>query len=188
VNAAAIVSAYEQVARRIMLPLYGPASCIAATRITCEVLELYGIRTYALPVKVVVECKALNLARAVGFKPGELKARQIRDLRRGQRGWNGHLIAVAESDQGNFLIDGSFDQFGVDGVFAIEPHALVIPLGTMRDPLPLSGDLETSAGDLLNVRYLPLDDDSYRTAPAWETDHLAMAINMIVAAVEKHGR
>lgn len=187
-TATEVLDRYRRVARGILLFYFGPASCIASTRVTIEVLKRFGVSAEPLAVKFLAQCHARKTAYQSGFTDEELKGAKSQSPAPGHQheGWNGHLVAIAEDGPVYYIIDPSFDQIAIPGI-RIPPNILIFPGDAAVPPREMLAELkiETDDGDMLHVSYRPLGDSSYLTMPAWQTDHLQYAIATIVAAMEK---
>jgi hypothetical protein len=176
-----IVRRYASVARPVILEFFPPNSCIAASRITIEVLRRFGIKAQAVPVSMVVQSKSRDLAFVSGLDM-KGRAHQIRPA--SKNAWNGHCIAIA----GGHLIDASFDQCDMaDRGVHIPPYILTVRIG---DKVRLNSfhavlEMITDDGEALEVQYFPLNDWSFLQSPAWETDHLQPAIQLICARMSE---
>ena len=187
---AAIVQAYAAIARPYILQFFpAPNSCISACRTTIEVLELFGVRAWALPCRMKAELPALHLAYASGLNDRDLAiARRrlqgrMRSVGRDPETWQGHLAVATEH---HWFLDPTFDSifWGLAhcGYQAHEePQIFCAPTGSELDPEAFGLDFQATLGngDLLEVRYYASSNHGYREQPAWETDHLQYLIHRI---------
>lgn len=157
-----------------------PNNCIAATRITEQVFEKFGVQVQPHPCRYI--CYAPSTEKAYVSAPHDeewerrfAKAHAAIDLRTGPE-FQGHLVAIA----GRWLIDpawgaaGEFLGFAERGVLAFK----LAPEFDRAEHLIYS-ELEFSNGLHVQITYEPLDDPTYQDAPAWELDHLEPAIGLI---------
>jgi hypothetical protein len=191
-----IVKAFAHVARPYILQWFPePNSCIAACRITVEVLARFGIHSWPLSVRMKAEVKERSVACGLGLTPEELaKAKANPKHRRfgsRSRGWPGHLIVATEH---HWIIDPTFDtvfaafrQLG----YNVQERSIMLAVNTETEPDPLgfamNADFSLDDGNKLDVLYLSSPDEDYRQAPAWETDHLQPVIRQICEAICRLG-
>lgn len=176
-----IVQCYAETARPVILQFFPRNSCVASCRITMEVLRRFGIRGQVVPVSMIVEAKAFELAFVTGGVDLKNRAHEVRSSR---NGWEGHCIVIA----GGYLIDPSFDQCDMsDRGVAVPLYILVSPFASRIKPRSFQAELKlvTDSGVTLDVRYVPLSDWSFLGAPAWETDHIEPAIRMITEKMRR---
>ena len=178
-NGNEIIQRFAYVARPVILSYFPSNSCIASTRIAIEVLARFGVEADALAVGMIVEVKALSLAYVSGFAVRHLAT----ILRLDSAPWDGHLVAIATVGESRYLVDASFDQVSMpEQGLQIAPFVFVAPL---PDPTLLTGTigmiltLVSDTGQKISVRYSPIPNQTFRDAPAWETDHLQPAIATI---------
>ncbi len=186
-TAAAVIQAFAQVARPIILKYLSRRSCIASVRVAIECLKRFGVRGRPFAVRFVVEIPAMNLMYTSGLSDEEQerarKAKSFINLPGGEGGgWNGHLVIEA----GGFLIDPSFDQafaaFAETGhAMETPPMAVVFPLNGGRLGPDVQVDYEAALdnGTRLVIRYAVRPDDSFLDAPAWEFEYLMPVIREV---------
>jgi hypothetical protein len=169
-----VLEAFTKVARPPLVRAWGRNCCINATRAAILVLRHFGVKAEPFPCKLVVEDRAKNLAKMVGFTKEErqehtanLQPERVIDLSVPDEGWAGHLAALVEK---RALLDPSFDQ-------AAEPDmGLVIPEHVLMVPVPesfargeqmivMEGSIDD--GPALRIRYWPSEDQSFKIEEAW---------------------
>lgn len=180
-----VIQRYTEVARPIMLRWMGRRSCIAATRLTCLVLEAYSVPVEAVPFVWMVSIPDRNLMYLSGLRGAE-KAKAIRTVADWKEvgdgtGWDGHVAAIA---QGRYLIDAAFDQVSLDGL-CVDPMVFAMDLGTKGLPAGnmLRAGCESDDGVKFVVEYRPLDDWTFRSTEAWTDEGLPFIAEGICLAM-----
>lgn len=175
-----IIHSYTAAARPIMLKWMTINSCIGSARVTLDFLERYAIPARVQPVKFVVEWKVKNLAYTSGLTEAE------RSTALGQRqeyadGWNGHLIVIVEN---RWIIDPSFDQSVM--AMGIRPPSEMICLESdqIGDALiEVEASVVMDSGEELKIRYIPLNDETYRDTEAWNDNGLPFIVSEIATHI-----
>lgn len=159
------------VVRAHILKEYGPASCIATTRATVDVLRKRHIDVFPLAVyAVVVNTPVMEWARENGrfpvagtdeYPPNGYALSIGSDEQRPEQ-WKGHLVAIAER---KWLLDYSIDQANRAkyGLF-FEP--LVVPI----DEAFLRGRSKVVYefyGSFVYYQAIP-GDKTFKASPNWE--------------------
>jgi hypothetical protein len=195
-----VVAAFAETARPVILRYFNRSSCIASSRIALEVLRYFGIDARAIPVRFALQVPSLKIAFVSGLTSEQkLKARatagtfielepgpEIRNV--GGGSWNGHVIVHA----GGCLLDPSFDQ-ALDAIAQggaqIDASPRVAVFALDGEPVPDYFEARFTAWlddeTEIYVEYASIEDDSFKRAPAWETDHLQPAIEEIISSMEK---
>ncbi len=174
-NPEAIVNAYQQVARPIILRYLGERqTCVASTRITIETMRCLGLEAEPVAVQLVVQCPLLKYAYISGFSDKERKRMARRNKKpiqnRGTGGYNGHVIAAVA---GRWLIDSSIDQVEspAHGLL-VAPTVLVMPLPEDQeialDAMRLEMSGFTDEGHRLEISYASHWDYSFVNSEAWK--------------------
>lgn len=176
-----------------MLRYLTPNSCVQATRITCDVLQEFGIEVQPYPVQWMVNVPSLHYAYISGFRGQEkedLRKRSAKWIDRADTlgaGWEGHLVGIAE---GRWLIDASIDQCASrEHGFEIPPEVLVIDMDCLEPRwTPTSsviGNFTTGIGIEVEMTYQPMEEGAgeYLHLDAWHDDMLAMIVWRIVKAM-----
>lgn len=184
-----IISTYASIARPIMLNWMVPSSCIAATRLTIEVLQYFGLTVIPYATRFVVQAEAIQFAYISGIRGEEqeqmrAKSRNWTDIPV-QVGWEGHVVCIAEGD---CLIDSSFDQISTpDKGLVIPPTILALDLGRAIElkSHEVELGLVNDEGLKLKVIYQPLDDDSYQDSEAWNDAGLPLLALEIIKKMRK---
>jgi hypothetical protein len=192
-----VISAFARIARPIILRYFNRRSCIASSRIAVEVFRQFGIESSPISVRFVLRAPSLNVAFVSGLtsqQQAEVSTHAERfvalplgpDIGGGGRGWNGHVILKA----GDALVDPSFDQAldalaGNGAPIESAPRVAVFPLNGLQIPQDFHVRFTAILDDNTEIvaEYDALHDESFRDAPAWETDHLEPAIEEIVTAM-----
>lgn len=176
-----IIQAFAKRARPIMLPFMAYNSCIGAARVAADFLRRYDMDVRVEPVKFAVEIKARKLAYCAGATDAELAtakaARQV-----WPRGWNGHLILVADN---RFILDPAFDQAMV-ALDVLPPEEMLLvetddELVCSGVPVALEFGLVMDDGTDVTARYIPLDDHSYTETEAWNDEGLPFLVSEIAS-------
>ncbi len=175
-----VVSAFTARARPVMLQWMTINSCIGSARVTLDFLERYGIPARVQAVKFVVEWKDGNLAYTSGLTEAE-RSTALAQRQAYPDGWNGHLIVIADN---RWIIDPSFDQSVT--AMGIRPPAEMLCLESdqIKD-----GRIEAEAvavmdsGEELKIRYIPLDDETYRDTEAWTDPGLPFLVSEIARSI-----
>jgi len=191
-----VVQRFVQVARPIMLRFMRVNSCISAARVTTLVMEQWGISSEVVAVRLVVQCANKQFAYTSGYTDEELRkmaphaASITQTYRDTVKGWTGHLVVVAAGH----LIDCTLDQahseehhiWLTNGVFACEltgDNVDALRAGELGMRLVVDND-ETQTLDDIEVRYMPLVDDSWRETEAWNEQELVFLAAMISRAMK----
>jgi hypothetical protein len=196
-----VVTAYAEVARPIMLWSWTPASCIAATRVTVNVLGAYGISARPYPVAAMVYNRAyMRLAARLGRWP-EIEEQHADpagawslgvgvegdpdDPRWSTRnGYDGHLVALALND--TLLLDASLDQASrPERDIELRPSVVV----TECTPEFLKGEVdvrgETRRGVVVVYRRRE-NPQPWEDTPGWQvTRHGPVEIAIVKAMIAK---
>jgi hypothetical protein len=178
-----ILTDYCRVARPIM-NRFGLAAncCIGATRVSCYCLKRLGFHVAPLATKFVVEAPALELAYSSGLTAAELaQAKTARSVF--GPGWNGHLVAHVD---GAWLLDSTFDQADdafTDRPFGLQAECVLFPLEGLKYNHGFHADYRgiSDGGVELRVRYVRLDDASWRASDAWNDENLPFIAAYILA-------
>jgi hypothetical protein len=163
-----------------------PNNCIAAVRITTEVFKALGFEARALPVRFVCVNDEAKLAYVSMPHDDEwekaMRNHSVLDERTG--GWQGHLVAIVE---GRWWIDPTWCAAAVSMGIASEWEVLEFEFDVEAEALAAEMVLTLDGGPTLSVKYMPLDDHDYESAPAWELDHLEPAIGLILRRMKGGG-
>lgn len=182
-----IVETYVRVARPLILSMFPPNSCIASVRVTKECLEHLGIPVEPLAVKFVAQSKSLKLAYVSGLDPAELAQAEARASKFGKLDaaapWDGHLVAIAGSGSGRWLIDPCFDAMAAHPAISMAPEMLTAKLPEGLTFGSLEGVVEIS-GHEFRIQYTASGRRDFEQTPAWETDHLEPLILVILGAMQ----
>ena len=184
----AVIQAFAQTGRKVILSCLSRRSCIASVRVTVECLKRFGVAVRPVAVRFLLEIPDLKLMYTSGLSPEEIVkaqgAESFLSLPAGDGGgWNGHLVAAGNG----FLIDPSFDQglaaFGETGKIMVDapPMAAVFPLQGRRFKPGVEAEYAAilDDGNRIVVRYLARPDRSFLCAPAWELDYQLPLIGAI---------
>lgn len=151
-----LVERVTQTARTVMLTLGAERnSCILACRVVADALAYYGVEAKPLAVDAAAYAAASNTAYVIAGGNG-----------RADRGglWSAHLVLLAAG----LLVDPSSDQMARPG----------LPVGLLVAPLPEPERTPWTFGNPagVQVQYQPIDDVSWRLAPAWQPDRTSRGL------------
>lgn len=198
-----IVTAYADVARPLMRQWLSPNSCIAATRITMNILNVFGIDARPLPVVATVHNPAwLALGRklkrqptvdeqkadpgnawsvGLGFNDPESRDSYPVD----PNNWAGHLVALTLNDA--LLIDGAIDQASRPQYDMPIPPIVLVQETTARF-LDGSGSVVGETPDGVIISYhRNLTPDLYEHAPDWRVTKHGLIELAIMRAMKAQG-
>jgi hypothetical protein len=198
-----VVDAYAEVARPLMLEHMRPESCIAATRITVDVLAVYDVP--ARPCRVILSLHNrawMELAERLGRPPtideqvggpawsvGVGVPGEPDDPRIVQRQvhapWDGHLVALALSD--TVLLDASIDQASrPQHDLEIPPSVLAmgVPEGFTDGKAQVVGERRNGAVVAYSYR---AEGPSWEDAPDWDPQRWGQVELAIIRAMEAKG-
>jgi len=151
-----LVERVTQTARTVMLT-FGVErnSCILACRVVADALAYYGVE--AKPQAVHASAYAPATGMAYVTAGGNTRA-DLGGL------WSGHLVLQAAG----LLIDPSSDQMAREG----------LPVGLLVAPLPEPERTPWTFGSQagVQVQYQPINDVSWRLAPAWQPDRTSRGL------------
>lgn len=185
-----ILEAYARVARPRIKERFGVDSCIAATRITIQVAERFGLS--AVPVSVVA--RAMNAE----YMACEARFGRVPKNRREFDEWceeygayvarvgdpdrsdgSGHLVAVVE---GHTLVDASIDQI------ARPAHGLRLPPVLLAEARPGFRDgapVLSGVGGGAIVQYQVAEEvDWYSRSEYWWSEWLGEVVEDVVDAMD----
>lgn len=195
-----ILNAFARHARPILLARMAPNNCIAATRVTIEVLRFFDIICEPLAVTAMLFNKAfLDLGRALGRAPtaAEWEAhdgvwsvgigapRQPGDPDV-ERGWYGHLVALTAplALGSRMIVDASLDQGSRPQYGIVAPPVALVPVG----PAFLeAGEYMIGEGEGgIEIGYKRLEEyEPYEIAPDWQhPEAFGLEIVKIIRAIE----
>ena len=154
-------------------------SCIGSARVTLDFLERYAIPARVQPVKFVVEWKDKNLVFASGLSEAE-RSTALDQTQAYGSGWNGHLIVIAAN---RWIIDPSFDQsVTAMGIIPSPAEMLCLESDQIGDALvEAEARVVMDSGEELKIRYIPLNDETYRDTEAWTDSGLPFLVSEIAA-------
>jgi hypothetical protein len=160
---------------------YAADCCIAATRITCDVLQHFGIEASPVPTKIVVQNPKLA-ARTIRergvqlpLRPGEYSVGIGYGLpthKQGRIGYNGHLVTFTKE----FLIDLTIDQANRPQ-HNINLHP-VIERAALPTVIQINGCL---------IQYKASDDYTFTEASDWHLcrEEREECVRQIIAKIER---
>jgi hypothetical protein len=172
--APAVLQAMIQVARPIILESYTPDCCIESTWISIEVLRRFGAEAVPLPVQVALFNGPAWRLHTLGFPIDGLawKTQSAWSVGVGYGTtsapdrWNGHLVAIVPTDDGDWLLDLSIGQVHRPGRnLDVGPMLL-----TAERSLLLGEEMQAVSRPDLTVVYGRKTDriaDDWRKTPAW---------------------
>jgi len=173
-GAPAVLQAMIQVARPIILQSYTPDCCIEATWIAIEVLRRFGAEAVPLPVQVALFNGPAWRLHGLGFRIDGLawKTQSAWSVGVGYGTtsapdrWNGHLVAIVPTDDGDWLLDLSIGQAHRPGRnLDVGPMLL-----TAERSMLLGEELQAVSWPDLTAVYGRKTDgiaDEWKTTPAW---------------------
>ena len=166
--------------RPAVLEHYSPNSCLATTKVALEVLRAAGIPARPWPCSLLVANSAAAPLYLQVMTDGEIAeavaagAHAVEVMGHGttDKGWDGHMVAIAQFSDAPHLLDLSLDQ-ARRSTWSINVGPAAIPLWADTDTaeLPIWGWV----GDAM-VRWAPLKDTSWRSAPDWRLNDLTAPI------------
>lgn len=189
----AIIRAYAQVGRSILLGYLPRRSCIASARIAMRSLAAFGVSVQPVPVHFLLKIPALNVAYIAGIaaedkKRASAEAANWLDLDKGSD-WNGHVVL---NFRNHYLIDPSFDQ----AFAAIAERGLQLPATPRTLVLPLEGHrltpgvyaqysliLDPPESHACEVAYTITADESFKDTPAWQDEAIPLIVSHVVSAI-----
>lgn len=190
-----VLSEFRAVADPVIAATYVPNCCIAATRITVEVLRHFGVEVDVMPCEAVY-CNArfYALLMAEGSAP---QTQEVADRWEGagarfvwigaddapdRGGWNGHLVAIARQGEEAYLVDMSARQ-------AHRPHKeIVVPRGLIA-PIPPTyhgGTMLLDSDDGTTAVYWPKPEKrGYRSARDWSRKRHERVVAAIIRMMKR---
>lgn len=167
-----------KVCREEVLRRFQPSSCIVSTRVVIEVLKEFCIP--ARPVvasAIVMNSKFAECLESYGRLPDHVTSWEWREkhgaisfglARRSdpQKNWPAHMVAIADSDKGRYLLDPSLDQLNHLGHSCVlKPFVCSVGRAFLGSGEPHCEDLEKG----WSVFYVPdITDNSWINSPNWE--------------------
>lgn len=190
-NQLEVLRHFAKVAHGPILTSQGRGACMAASRITIQVLRAFDFSVRPVSVKLSAGLIDGNKGVHLGFTPEELKAQgeQLPDQTFDEHGWNGHLVVVAVDLNGSrWLLDPSFDQviFQLNGAGARvhwKPKVEFFRLkeNDLSQGLLLESAFLTDCGQRFGVQYISTGDNSYQNEKNWN----AASIQPIAESIHK---
>lgn len=179
-----IIEVFRVVARHFLVTALGEASCIASSRVTEEVLKIFGIQSKAYNTMLRVRCLELKLAYVAGVPKAELAtAKEVIDLHTGE-GWEGHVVNVIP---GRGILDTTL--FQVD--YRLKTHrGAIMGFAPMIYAWNITDEIYTTSlatlvllndqDHRIDLQYQFTDNEGFKNEPAWELEYLKPLIHMIV--------
>jgi hypothetical protein len=156
--------------------------CTLGTRLVISSLRAFGIPARAVPTSLIV-ADAVATADLIAGRPPKGKVLEI-----GQgtgvvyaEGWDGHLLAVAQTESERVLVDTTFKQIAKHPFAAkVAPGVRVLVL-TLRDQWPsVERPVEIPLNDgTIIYRYAPQLD--WKSAPGWNHPAHNEMVNEVLA-------
>lgn len=169
--------------RPAVLGIYKPNSCIATTRVAVNILEYLGVKARPWPCALLVANKPgarllvdgydllpdeLEQLRANGAFAVEVAGTGAWDHVHG--GWDGHMVALGEFDDGAWLLDLSLDQARRSA-----HHIDVTPTAARVRSIPPDQPVVARVESCL-VRWTGIESDDWRQHREWRRDDLTKPI------------
>lgn len=169
--------------RPAVLGVYKPNSCVATTKVTLGVLDFLGIKARPFPCALLVANKP---GARILVDGDDLTAEEVEDLRRAggyaveiagtgawdhvTGGWDGHMVTIADFDDGHWLLDLSLDQ-ARRGAYQIdvEPTAHLVRSRSPEEPV-------VARVQSCLVRWTPIICTDWRQHKDWKRDDLTKPI------------
>jgi hypothetical protein len=169
--------------RPAVLGVYKPNSCVATVKVTIGVLKYLGVKARPFPCALLVANQA---GARILVDGNDLTAEEVIQLRDAGAyavevagtgawddvtgGWDGHMVTIADFDDGPWLLDLSLDQ-ARRGAYKID----VTPTAhRVRSPHPAEAIVARVESCL--VRWTPIICDDWRRHKDWKRDDLTKPI------------
>lgn len=155
-------------------------NCIAAVRLATQVFEQLGF--VARPASVVYQCysqkrKSMYVSGATPEVMAAAKRKGCDTRHVGSDGWQGHLVCIIEN---RWWVDPTWQAALVELGIPERPGTLVfrMPEGTVAEEVKIEFEAALDIGENIRLTYTPAPSTEYESAPAWELDHLEIAIEI----------
>jgi hypothetical protein len=188
-----LLSTYARIAYPILRQELGLQRCIAATRLTIEVLRGLGVTARAQSVTLSAGLTDQNVGVHLGRTVEQIQQDGLTVLPQefDTQGWAGHLIAVIDSLDGKaYLVDPSFDQV-IEKLHPVVSFRWKPRIEIFR--IPQASALQcgvyvpgfTNCGQRFFAQYAAKKDKSYRKHPEWEAEKLQPLTERILTGMRR---
>lgn len=178
---AKLLGTYAREARPVLLEYMRKDGCIAAARVTLDVLNFFGLPAEPIVVEVVLINQALRALRERLGRMPSLQEQQTLDptcwgVGVGQEdtegpGWAGHLVTlVSPAPEYSVLLDPTLDQADRPHKQIIAPPVVLCAVGPefLAGTHELAGEIQLGGKAAYHRR---LTYEPYETSPDWYDPH-----------------